>query len=398
MKKNRRLIICLIIAIAFQAMFLQPAAYVYALDLTEISDNIAEKVDLQLQSIDFSELDIMLEEFSKNQGSIFGSEKFASNVSKIIKGEQAVNYENFFQAILGIILDSALSYAPLFALIVGVGVLCSLIGNLKSKFKEKSVEDIVHLVCFCIIVIVCCTAVKTLFNSTTGAVAVMKKQMDIIFPILLTLMTATGSVASVGVYQPAVAVLTSGITQLISYVLLPLFIFSFVFCIIGNLSGNVKLDKFNTFFFSLFKWIVGIVFTVFFAFLSIQGISAGSFDSVSIRTAKFSLRSYVPIMGGYLSEGFDLLMASSILVKNSVGLVGILLLVATVISPIFNILMFSLELKISAAILQPISDGRTSNFLSAVSKTLNMLLTCLIALGFMYVVTTGLIMVTANIL
>ena len=61
---------------------------------------------------------------------------------------------------------------------------------------------------------------------------------------------------------------------------------------------------------------------------SLQGIAVGSFDSLSIRTTKYTIKSYVPVMGGYLSDGMDLILSSTILIKNSVGLVGVLLIIS----------------------------------------------------------------------
>ena len=158
-----------------------------------------------------------------------------------------------------------------------------------------------------------------------------------------------------------------------------------------------KLDKFNSFISSLFKWCVGIVFTLFFAIFTIQGISAGSFDSLSIRTTKYTIRSYIPVMGGYLSDGMDLILSSSILIKNSIGLVGLFLIITTIISPLLEIVVFSLLLKLTSAILQPMGNSKTSNFLMSTSKSITMLSSCIIAVGFMYLISVGLVMTTSNV-
>ena len=172
---------------------------------------------------------------------------------------------------------------------------------------------------------------------------------------------------------------------------------SFVFGIINNLSDSIKLDKFNSFISSLFKWCVGLVFTLFFAVFTIQGISAGTFDSLSIRTTKYTIKSYIPIMGGYLSDGMDLILSSTILIKNAVGLVGVLMIISTILSPLLEIVVFSLLLKLASAILQPMGNNKTSNFLMSTSKSITMLSTCIIAVGFMYLISVGLVMTTSNV-
>jgi stage III sporulation protein AE len=141
---------------------------------------------------------------------------------------------------------------------------------------------------------------------------------------------------------------------------------------------------------------VGLIFTLFFAVFSIQGIAAGSFDSIGIRTTKYTIKSYIPIMGGYLSDGMDLIMASSILIKNAVGLVGILLIITTILSPLLELVIFSLLLKLVSAILQPMGS-KVSSFLGATSKSITMLSSSIIAISFMYLISVGLIMTTSNL-
>ena len=246
------------------------------------------------------------------------------------------------------------------------------------------------------IIVLVMMGVVNLIKVTSGSIQSIKGQMEIVFPILLTLMTAIGGSASVAVYQPAVAFLSSFIMQIFVSVLMPIFIFILVFTIVSNLTSTVKLEKFTKFFGSAYKWIVGTVFTIFMAFLAIQGITASSYDGVSIRTAKYAIRSYIPLLGGYLSEGFDVIMASSMLIKNAVGASALVLMFASVISPIVQIVVFSLILKLAAAILEPLTDSRISDFIYSIGKALTLLVTMIIGVAFMYLITTGLIMCTAN--
>jgi len=283
------------------------------------------------------------------------------------------------------------------SLIITIGVISNLLNGIKSKFSEKSTSNLINLVCFLSVVILVIGIISSLATNTGKSVQSMVDQMNIVFPILLTLMIGIGANASAGVFQPIVAIISTYVADFFHYFIVPLFMVSFVFSIISNLSDNIKLDKFNSFVSSLFKWSVGLVFTLFFAIFSIQGISAGSFDSVSIRTTKYTIKSYIPIMGGYLSDGMDLILSSSILIKNSVGLVGILMIISTILSPLLEIVVFSLLLKLVSAVLQPMGNSKTSNFLSDTSKSITMLSSAIIAIGFMYLISVGLVMTTSNV-
>lgn len=398
MRKKIVLLFLVAVLVANAVLFQPTILYAETVSVSQLEQDLYSQVEQTLDELDFGDMETVLKNFDEHQNRIFYEKSFGAKVKSILSGELAVNYSSFFRALLDMVFNNVLRYIPLFAVVVAIGVMSGLLNNFKSKNGEKGVGDVIHFVCFCLIIVVISTSLTKLINMTRESIDSMKTQMDITFPILLTLTTALGASSSVGVYQPAVALLSGGITQIFTNIIFPLFIFAFVFCIIGNLSKSVKLDKYSSFISSIFKWLIGLIFTVFFAFLTIQGLSASSFDSVSIRTAKFTLKSYVPLMGGYLSEGFDLIMSSTILIKNAVGLTGIVVLVLSVLTPILNIMVFSLLLKGASAILQPLSDSRISNFLADCSKAVSMLMTCLLGIAFMYFLSTGLIMATANVL
>lgn len=366
--------------------------------IKELQEQLSNSVDDTLSEVDFSSLQEIVDNFDENQTKMFSIKNIKSKVKDVMNGDAKISYESILGAIVSVVFEIIADYLPMFALLVSVGVLSSILGNIKGKFNEKTIGEVVHFACFCVVILVVSTLIKSLIKNASSSINSMQNQMGAVFPLLLTFMTAIGSSAGATVYQPALAIFTTLSSKIFSGIIIPIFIASFSFGIIGNLSNNVKLDKFNSFLSSLFKWLLGVLFTFFFAMLSIQGITAGTFDSISIRTVKFTMSSYVPILGGYLSQGMDMVLASSILIKNSVGFVGILILITSIISPILEIVVVSLLLKMASAILQPLNNEKISNFLHSTSKSIMMLSTCLIVVAFMYFIMIGLMMGSANVI
>jgi len=396
-KKNKTTIILLVVLFSLLAI-LSPLQTFCADDNTfTINKELNQTVIDELKEIDFSGLNSVIEDFNKKNTNIFSIENIKSKVYSIISGESAVKYTNFFASLFSELIESIVKYLPIISLIIAIGVISNLLNGIKSKFNEKSTSDLIGMVCFMAVAILIIGIVSNLSKSTGNAINSMVKQMNIIFPILLTLMAGLGAHASVGAFNPVVAIISTYVADFFNYFILPLFMLNFVFGIISNMSSNVKLDKFVSFISSLFKWTVGLIFTLFFSIFSLQGIAVSKFDSLSIRTTKYTIKSYIPIMGGYLSDGMDLILSSTMLIKNAVGLVGVLLIVSTIISPLIEIIIFSLMLKLVSAVLQPMGGSKTSNFLSATSKSITMLSTALIAISFMYFISVGLVMTTSNV-
>lgn len=362
-----------------------------------LEDQIEDSVEDQLGDLDFSDLEDILNN-SENADDLFGGQSFLEKLASIINGDFAEDSTSVWEAILNLIFDNLLSFLPIIATVIAVAILGGMIQNLKPNLNGKSIGSVIHFVTYGVVVILIFTIVMKMITITSDTIGSIKSQMDAIFPILLTMLTAVGGTVSVSVYQPAMALLASIIINVFTIFLMPLFLISTVLSLISNLSNNVKLDKFIGFLNSLFKWVIGLIFTVFIGFASIQGITAGSIDGLSIKTAKFAIKSYIPIVGSYISDGFYIVLASSSLIKNAVGACGLLLLAGTILAPILQLIVFMLALKLMAGIIEPLGDGKIASFVNTLSKNMTMLISMIVAVSFMYVILTGLVMCSANIL
>ncbi len=358
----------------------------------EFSESLSNSVYDIVEGIDVSEIQNMvdnLEDINLFDVSI------KDKITQILEGEYFTNYTSVASAIFALVFGDIREIIPFLLTLIAIGVLYNLIYNFKTD--NKNTNDVVSFVFLSVMIIVVLIAFKDILDLTNRTINLILTQMQIIFPILITLLGTIGSFSSISIYNPLVAVLTSAISIVFDKFLYPLFITIFLFTVIGHLTDTIKLNKINSFLSSTFKWVIGIVFTLFTGFLSIQGISAGKFDSVSIKATKFAMKSYIPIIGSYVSDGMDFFILGSVLVKNTIGLIGVLILFVSIISPIITILIYKLALQLSGGILEMTGSTKMSNFLTNCSKILIMPIVLIIGIAFMYVITICLIMCTANI-
>ena len=399
-KRPVKIILVLITLLLLVLSLTLPSTATYAEESQTIEEDLEEElgqeIDNQLGNLDLSSLEDILNSLTDGELAIFGSNSFIGKLQDLING----NFEDgtsLWSALLNLFFENILSLLPIISIIIAVALLGSMIQGLKPANNGKSISNIIHFVTYGVIVVLVLSITVKMVTLTTNTMQSMKSQMDAIFPLLLTLLTAVGGTTSTSVYQPAMAMLSGLIMNLFTYVLLPIFIFSVVFSVVSNLSNNVKLDKFTSFFNSTYKWLIGLIFTVFTAFLSIQGITAGSIDGISIRTARYAIRSYIPILGSYISDGMGLILVSSNLIKNAVGATGLFLLLATILSPLIQLILFMLALKLIAGILEPLGNKQIANFVSSLSKSLVLLIVLIIGLAFIYFIMLGLVMCSANV-
>ncbi len=385
------LLLSFLLLIIFVFYFSYKSNYAYADNGNNNELKLSQVVMQVLEGVDFGELDNLVQELDTLD--LFNG-TIKDKVSQILGGDFSTNYPSILKGIINIFLVDIREFLPFLFTILAIGILASLI----NEFKNNSdTSDIIHLVCMSVMIITIIFVFKDVLTLVSNTLSTLLEQMEVLFPILLALMTAIGSFSSISIYNPLVAVLTTVVSFVFDKLLFPLFIVIFVIAILGNLTDTVKLNKLQSFLASVFKWCVGIVFTLFTGFLSIQGITAGRYDSVSIKATKFAVKSYIPIIGSYISEGMDFLVLGSVLVKNTIGLVGVFVLFLTIISPILSLIIIKLGFQLCGAILEMCGSKRLSEFTSTCSKILIMPIVIIIGVAFMYLITIALIMCTANI-
>ena len=362
----------------------------------QIEQNLEESINDTLYSLDFEALDRVLDSLDEDNRNIFGEDSFFKKVNKILSGDVGDNFGSFLLCILDLFFGNIVKYIPVICIIVGIAILSSLIGNIRSN-NDYNLENIVNFVCFALIVVVLSVQCFGLLNEVQNCINLQKMQMDGIFPILLTMLASIGGTVSVGVFQSSTAILANVVLQAFTFLVVPLFLTCFVFSVLGNLVQSVKLDKFVELVHTVLKWLIGIIFGVFSLILTVQGIVAGNYDGMSIKASKFALKSYIPVLGGYLADGFNFVAASGVLIKNSLGLAGLILILSTIIPTFVRIIVLALLLKFASAIVEPMGSSKVCNFLNQISKLMFYLVGILLVVGFMYVLTLGLIMCVANV-
>ena len=107
-------------------------------------------------------------------------------------------------------------------------------------------------------------------------------------------------------------------------------------------------------------------------------------DTLSLRAARYVIGSYVPIVGGYISQGFDLVTASVLLIKNALGIGGVLAVLAVVLSPLLKLMALTLGLKLVAGIIEPVGDKRMASFVGGVGECMRSMVGAVAGVGFVF--------------
>lgn len=294
------------------------------------------------------------------------------------------DYENFGKQILDVLLKNIREIIPPFACIAAIALLSGLIASLRGGTMASTTADMIYFISYVAALIPLIAVLVECFEKTVGGMQAMQTQMQLIYPIMLTLMATSGGTITVSVCQPAVAFFSTSIVSLMTKIVLPIAVTIIAFSMASNLSKELKINKFTAFFKSINKWLIGMSISVFGLFFTMQGITVSTYDGIARRAAKYAIGTGIPIVGGFLSGGFDLAVAGSILIKNSLGSMSVLLLVSVLFEPLLLLLTVNLLLRFTSAITQPLSDGKISDFLGETADNLHYCSATLLFTAFLY--------------
>lgn len=394
-KRNRRFPILLALLVIVILVFCQTGtvnASAYTAEEQAALDRLEEQVEDLLASLDTSELEEYLQTLSQ-----FDGKDVKEMLADLVTGDYALEYDTMWESVLALVWKEGRAMLPAFAVILAVAVLCGILNSAKSGFLQSSMSDIIHFVSYISVGAVVLAVLTNILQAAFSAITDMQRQMQIVYPLLLTLMAASGGAVSAGVFRPAVAFLASGICELFTAVVLPTSVVVVALTFAGNLSPDVRCEKLGGLFKSVNKWLIGLTLGLFTLFLTVQGIASAQYDGLSLRAVKYLVSGSVPIVGGFLSGGVDLVLAGSALIKNALGSFSVLLLFASVLRPLLLFAAFQLFLRLCAAATEPVG-GKISSFLTSLANDCGFFIAGLLCVAFLHFLTILLLVCSSGVI
>lgn len=306
-------------------------------------------------------------------------------------GDGKVSTKKIINALGLYIVKEVVASLKLLALLVVIALICALLTNLQKAFSGEGVSNIAYFACYSMLIII---MAKSFYIGIDTARSTMKEMTDFmtaIIPILIMLIASVGGFVEAALMDPIIigAITISG--KIFMDIIIPIICMTFVLQFVNNMSEEYKISKLTKLLNQIAMWTQGIVMTIFIGIVTIRGISAKTIDEVTAKTAKFAVDNFVPIVGKSLSDAIGAVAGYSILLKNALSSLGLVILIAIVIFPIIKLLIMSLLYKLTAALIEPISDSRLVNCISSAGDSLVLVTACLISVSVMFFIMVAII-------
>jgi stage III sporulation protein AE len=277
------------------------------------------------------------------------------------------------------------------SIILGVQlvVICIIIGlmkNLADSFSEDTVSTLGVIVCSCCVMVLCLKSFMDIYIICSSVVETMTVTMQVLLPVMVPLLIAMGGFTSGGVLNPLIVTAITIFNSIIQKFIMPAVYLSCIFILVNSLSDRDYVKKLALLIRGVAVTAIGLAVTLFSGLTIIQGLVTKTADGMLAKTAKYSVDNFVPIVGSFAADSLDLILSCTTIIKNGIGIFGLLIILTLLIVPMIKILAVALVFKLSAVVIEPIGNKTISDCLNEVGNTVITLAIILFLVAMMFII------------
>ena len=281
------------------------------------------------ETIQEQQEDFKIQDFIKNAKE-YGGEFFENmNINEILNKaiEGKVDNSTLFKRIFNLLGSEVSTNIKAIISILVVIIIHSILKSIGESLENDSISKLIYYVQYILIVTIIMAnftdIVKLVQETSTNLISFM----NLLVPLLITLMMYTGSITTSSIIEPIILFITNFIGNIIQNIIIPLVLIYTSLVIISKISDQVQIDKLSKFLKSGIVWFLGIVLTVFVGVISLEGTLSSSVDGLTAKTTKAVVSSAIPVVGKILGDAVDTVLGCGIVLKNAIGLVGVIIVI-----------------------------------------------------------------------
>ena len=198
------------------------------------------------------------------------------------------------------------------------------------------------------ITLVTAGSLDTLIGLGAETIQELSDFSTILLPTLAAATAASGAVTTATAQQVGTVFLVDLLLRLINGLLMPM-----VYLYIGVLTAAAclpggRLEPLAAGLKKAVTWLLTSAMLAFTLYLSVVRIVSGAADGVSVKVAKAAISGVVPVVGGIVAEASETVMAGAGMLRNTIGIVGMLAILAACAYPFLQLGIQYLLYKLTA--------------------------------------------------
>ena len=266
----------------------------------------------------------------------------------------------------------------------------------KAVYEDKEVSKIIYYVEYILIVTIIMSSFSEILDSVKNSITDLIGFSQSLIPLLITLMLYTGSITTSSVLEPILLFLIQFIANLIQNLILPVVSIIVVLIVISKISERIQITKLAKFMNTSIVWFLGIVLTLFVGVMSLEGTLTASVDGITAKTTKAAVSNLIPVVGKILGDSVDTVLGCGVVLKNAVGVVGVIVIIGICLLPIIKLATFSIMYSILSCVIEPLADEKIVKLIEEMSGIFKLLLAILCSVSVLLIIGVTLVIKISN--
>jgi stage III sporulation protein AE len=343
------------------------------------------------EDIDYTEIQEVIEDVM-GKGNEFN---FGSYVGKLVSGEKPFSLTAVADELVNAIKGEIKGNLSTFGSLISIALIAALFTNLSMAFKNNQVSEtgyyVTYLLLFGLLIGSFITASKIASATISSILDFMRALVPTYF---MSVAFTSGTTTSMMYYEAALMLITL-VDFIMIKVIIPMIDFYLIIVLANNLSKEDMLSKLADLFATAIGWILKSMLAAVIGFNAIQGLIVPVVDQVK-RSTLMKASEAIPGIGDALGGVTQTILSAGVLLKNAIGVAGLIVLITIVAVPFLKLLIVTAIYKIGSAVLQPISDKRFIECISASGKSAALLLQTIFVGTVLFLLSITIVAVTTG--
>ena len=335
-----------------------------------------------------------IQDAQEYSGEFFEETDIDTILKNALKGE--VDNSSLGKRILSLLGKEVLSGIRAVLTILVIVMIHSILKSISESLENENIAKLIYYVQYILIITVVMTNFSEIITMVRETCTNLVGFMNLLVPLLISLMLYTGSITTSGVLEPIILFMINFMGNIIQNVILPFVLIFASLVIISKISYKVQIDKIAKFFKSGIVWFLGIVLTIFVGVVSLEGTLSSSVDGITAKTTKAIVSSAIPVVGKILGDAVDTVLGCGIILKNAVGLLGVIIVIGICIMPVIKLTILTIAYKLLSGVCEPIADTKIVGLLDQIGDIFKILLAILCSISVMLIIGTTLVIKMSN--
>ncbi len=302
-----------------------------------------------------------------------------------------VSFTSIINAVCSSAKDQSSGILRSFCMIVSVLLIYSLFEGFTQSITGDTLREVLSVVCALCLACALVVPATEVIDISVKAISSASDFMLAYIPIMSAVLITCGrSLSSSGYYALMIAA-AEGISQLCDKLITPMLNVFLGVSVCGAVVPQVNLSGITSFFAKTVKWLLSFTFTIFSALLTFRTLISTSVDTVSTRAVRYTVSSFIPVVGTALAEAYKTVQGSVNILKNGMGVFVIFAVLAVFLPVVTKLLLWLFSINLCKTFGQLINLSLPVQMLSGVSTVLAVLLAVIICIMALYIISTALI-------